>query len=169
MKRIITLITIITGVLISTSCSKDSQSSEESENRNSETAKITITTKSEKSDEIITRFSNVLFYKKSDIEGKSHLWASTAGKMVYDYFILSIYFDYIDKINTGDIITPSQCWFSFALSSDMDASSYDYEGTITLVDKNDDQVVLYFDKVLFRCSFGDYLIDGHLTCPVLEH
>ena len=48
------------------------------------------------------------------------------------------------------------------------ATTYEYEGTIRLADKGSDFAVFHFDKVLFKCSFGEYLIDGYLNCPLLE-
>jgi hypothetical protein len=58
--------------------------------------------------------------------------------------------------------------FSFVLSRDINATTYEYEGTIRLADKGSDFAVFHFDKVLFKCSFGEYLIDGYLNCPLLE-
>ena len=37
-----------------------------------------------------------------------------------------------------------------------------------LAAKGDDYVILHFDNVLCKCSFGDYLIDGYLNCPVMD-
>ena len=64
--------------------------------------------------------------------------------MVYDAFMLSIYFDSIEKMKVGD------------------------ELKITLADKGDDHVILHFRNVSFSCSFGDYLTDGYLYCPLYD-
>ena len=86
--------------------------------------------------------------------------------MVDDYFWLSMYFDSTDNLNAGDMIIPDGCMFSFVFSSDSNATTHEYDGTITFIDKGSDFVVLHFDKVLFTCSFGEYLIDGYLYCTL---
>ena len=113
-------------------------------------------------------FPNVAVYRKSEFEGQSWLAAFSGGKMVYDMFMLSIYFDSVDQMKVGDTLKPSRFMFTFPASSDSNATTHTYDGNITLADKGDDYVILRFDKVSFSCSFGDYLTDGYLYCPLFE-
>lgn len=168
MKRIFTFICISAFALIGTSCIKEGISSEDSIENSDKVAEITIKTKGENSETMVTMFRDANFYRKSDYEGQSWFCAMSGGKMVYDAFMLSMYFDSLDHLNAGDIIEPSRLWFTFYYSSNSDAWTHDYEGTISLVDKGDDFAILHFDKVLCSCLYGDYLIDGYLECPVHE-
>ena len=167
MKRTLILIALCTLAFASTSCSKDSGNNRRPDIDTSETARITIA-RTDSHDEIVTLFSDMAVYRNSDLEGKSHLSASSGGKMVYDAFMLSIYFDCIDNMNVGDTITPSRCTFSFFYSSDTNATTHEYEGTISLADKSADHVIIHFDKVKFTCLFGEYAVDGYLSCPLYE-
>ncbi len=167
MKRTLILIALCTLVFAATSCSKDNGTNRNPDIDTSETARITIT-KTDSHDDIVILFSNMAVYRKSDMEGKSYLSALSGGKMVYDAFLLSIYFDSIDNLNAGDTITSSKCMLSFFYSSDSNSTAYEYEGTISLAEKSKDQVTIYFDEVKFTCSFGEYLIDGYLECPLYE-
>lgn len=88
--------------------------------------------------------------------------------MVYDMFMLSCYFDSIDDMKVGETLKPSRFMFSFIASSDSNATTYEYEGKITLADKGEDYIILHFNKVRFSCSYGDYLTDGYLYCPLYE-
>lgn len=167
MKRTLTLIALCALVFTATSCSKDEGTMYESDIDMSETAKVTIT-RAGSSDNIVKLFSDMAVYMESDQEGKSWFSAFSGGKMVYDAFILSIYFDCIDNLNAGDTITPSRCWFSFFYSSDSNATAHEYEGTISLAKKSKDNVIIHFDMVKFTCSFGEYTINGYLNCPLYE-
>ena len=167
MKRRLILIVLCTFAFAATSCRKDDGSIRTPDNDMSETAKVIIT-KDGSNEETMTLFSKTAVYRKSELEGKSHFMASSGGKMVYDAFMLSIYFDCIDNLNAGDTITPSSCMFTFFYSSDSNATTHGYEGTISLADKSAEQVIIHFDNVKFTCSFGEYIIDGYLNCPLYE-
>ena len=168
MKRIFTFISIATYALIGTSCIKEAISSEDLIENSDKVAEITIKTKGENSETIVKMFSDANIYRKSDYEGQSWFCAMSGGKMVYDAFMLSLYFECLDRLKAGDIIDPSGFWFTFYYSSNSDAWTHDYEGTITLAAKGDDFAILHFDNVLCSCLYGDYLIDGYLECPVYE-
>ena len=167
MKRTLILIALCTFAFAAASCSKDDGNNRRPDIDTSETARITIA-RTDSHDEIVTLFSDMAVYRNSDLKGKSHLSASSGGKMVYDAFMLSIYFDCIDNLNVGDRIIPSRCMFSFFYSSDSNATTYEYEGTISLADKSADQAIIHFDNVRFICSLGEYTIEGYLICPLLE-
>lgn len=167
MKRILILIALCTFAFAATSCRKDDGTIHTPDNDMSVTAKVTIT-KDGSNDKTVTLFKEMAVYRESSMEGKSWLTALSGGKMVYDAFMLSIYFDCIDNLNVGDTIIPSRCMFSFFYSSDSNATTHEYEGTISLADKSADQVIIHFDKVKFTCSFGEYIIDGYLNCPLYE-
>lgn len=167
MKRIIA----VAVVLMALSCNMDSPysiSPEELFNDPLKVAKTTITTKGPDATEAKASFSKVAAYRKSEFEGQSWFVASSGGKMVYDMFMLSFYFDSIDRMKVGETLKPSRFMFSFVASSDSDATTHEYEGKIILADKGDDYVILFFDKVRLSCSFGDYLTDGYLYCPLYE-
>lgn len=164
MKRTLILLIICAMTCAMTSCKKDNRLSLDDP---SEVAKVTIT-RADSSDDIVTLFSDMAVYRESDMEGKSWLSAFRGGKMVYDAFMLSVYFDCIDNLNAGDTITPSRVMFSFFYSSDSNASTHEYKGTISLAEKSDDYVIIHFDEVRFTCSFGEYTINGNLKCPLYE-
>lgn len=168
MKRL--FFTIFTIALMATSCSKDGYiSPEELFKDSSKAAKITITTKGENPETTVATFkSHPVITKKSEIAGQSWLWATSGGKMVYDFFILSIYFEDIDNLKVGDTINPSRFMFSFPASSNSEATTHTYDGNISIADKGDDYVILHFDKVSFSCSMGDYLTDGYLYCNLID-
>lgn len=168
MKLTFTLISIMALALTGMSCSKELNSPEDLADNTDNVAKVSIWTKGENSENTVTMFRDANVYRKSDYEGQSWFCAMSGGKMVYDAFMLSMYFDCIDKLTTGDIIEPSYCWFTFFYSSNSDAWTHEYEGTITLAAKGEDYAILHFDKVLFECYYGEYLIDGYLECPILE-
>lgn len=170
MKRLFFAFFAIT--LMASSCSKDSYiSPKELFKDSSKVAKTTITTKGEEPETTVSTFkSHPVITKKSDIAGQSHFWASSGGKMVYDAFIISMFFDNIDNLKVGDTISPSRFLFSFVYSSasETEAETHTYEGTISIADKGDDYVILLFDKVGFSCSMGDYLTDGYLYCTLVD-
>lgn len=167
MKRTLILIALCTFAFAATSCRKDDGTIHTPDNDMSVTAKVIIT-KSGSNDETETLFREMAIYRGSDMEGKSWLTALSGGKMVYDAFMLSIYFDCIDNLNVGDTIIPSRCMFSFFYSSDSNATTHEYEGTISLADKSADQVIIHFDNVKFNCSFGEYTINGYLNCHLYD-
>ena len=167
MKRIIAMAV----ALMALSCGKDNPyniSPMDLLNNPSMVANTTITTRNGDIEETVTPFKSFAVYKKSEYERQSHFCAMSGGRMVYDAFILSVYFDDIEKMKVGDTLKTRRFLFSFFFSSDSRATTDTYEGKIKLVAKGDDYVILHFDKVLCSCSFGDYLIDGYLNCPLFE-
>ena len=167
MKRIIAMAV----ALMALSCSKDSPyniSPVDLLNNPSMVANTTITTKNGDFEKTVAPFRSFAVYKKSEYERQSHFCAMSGGKMVYEAFMLSFYFDDIEKMKVGDTLKTRRFTFSFFLSSDSRATTDTYEGKIKLAAKGDDYVILHFDKVLCSCSFGDYLIDGYLNCPLFE-
>ena len=137
------------------SCSKDYISPEEFFKGGYKVAKTAIHTRGDEYEDTETSFQRIAVYRKSDMDGQSWFVASSGGKMVYDMFMMSIYFDSIDRMKVGETLKPSRFMFSFFASS-------------TLVDKGDDYVILHFDKVSVSCSFGDYVTDGYLYCPLFD-
>lgn len=168
MKRIATVLASIVALLALTSCDKDYISPDELFKDGSKVAKTTIHTKSDVYEDTVTEFKNVTVYRKSEFDGQSWFIAYSGGKMVYDMFMLSIYFDSIDNMKIGETLKPSRFMFTFPASSDSKATTHTYGGKITLADKGDDYVILQFHKVSISCSFGEYVTDGYLYCPVLE-
>ena len=167
MKRIIAMAV----ALMALSCSKGNPyhvSPEDLLNNPKLVAKTTITTRNGDFEETVTPFKSVAVYKKSEYESQSHFCALSGGKRVHDAFMLSVYFDDIEKMKVDDTLKDSRFFFSFVFSSDSEATAYEYDGTIKLAAKGDDYVILHFDNVLCHCSFGDYLIDGYLNCPLYE-
>ena len=167
MKRIIAMAV----ALMALSCSKDNPyniSPEDLVNDPMKIAKTTITTKGDEYEDTVTSFKLVKVYRESETAGKSHFIAFSGGKMVYDAFMLSFDFNSIDTMEVGEMLNTSPFMFSFVYSSDSHATTYTYDGKIRLADKGDDYVILHFDNVLCSCSFGDYLIDGYLNCPVFD-
>ena len=150
------------------SCSKDYISPEEFFKGGYKVANTAIHTRGDEYEDTETSFQRIAVYRKSDMDGQSWFVASSGGKMVYDYFMLSIYFDSIDKMKVGDTLKPSSMLFIFPASSDSRARTDTYDGKITLSDKGDNYVILHFDKVSVSCSFGDYVTDGYLYCPLFD-
>ena len=168
MKHIVTRLLVFAVAVLAMSCSKDYISPEELFKDSSKVAKTTIHTKSNEFEDTVTSFSNPVVYKESDMEGKSWLCAWSGGKMVYDMFMLSIYFDSIDNMNIGDTLKTSRFMFTFPASSDSNATTNTYGGKITLADKGDDYVILRFHEVSFSCSYGKYVTDGYLYCSLKD-
>ena len=166
MNHILTRLALLAVAVLAVSCSKDYLSPEELFKDSSKVAKTTIDTKSNEFEDTVVSFSSPVVYRKSDMEGKSWLSAWSEGRMVYDMFMLSIYFDNIDKMKVGDTLKTSRFMFSFPASSDSNATTYTYGGRITLADKGDGYVILHFHKVSFSCSFGKYVTDGYLYCTL---
>lgn len=168
MKHLFTMLASIAALLSLVSCSKDYISPEELFQNDYKIAKTAIHTKSGEYEDTETSFQRIAVYRKSDLEGQSWFVASSGGKMVYDAFMMSIYFDSIDKMKVGAVLNPSRFMFSFFFSSNSEATTHTYGGKITLADKGDDYVILHFNKVSLSCSFGDYVTDGYLYCPLLD-
>ena len=95
MKRRLILIALCTFAFAATSCRKDDGSIRTPDNDMSETAKVIIT-KDGSNDKTVTLFKEMAVYRESSMEGKSWLTALSGGKMVYDAFMLSIYFECIE-------------------------------------------------------------------------
>ncbi len=168
MKHILIWLAFFAVAVLAVSCRKDCLSPEELFKDSSKVAKTTINAKSNEFEDTVISFSSPVVYRKSDMEGKSWLSAWSGGRMVYDMFMLSIYFDNIDNTKVGYTLKTSRFMFSFPASSDSNATTYTYEGRITLADKGDDYVILHFHKVSFSCSFGKYVIDGYLYCTLKD-
>lgn len=166
MRHILIRLAVYTIAVLAVSCSKDYISPEELFNDSSKVAKTTVHTKSNDFEDTVTAFNNPVVYKKSDLKGKSWLCAMSGGKMVYDAFMFSLYFQSIDRMKIGDVLNPDRFCFSFFFSSYSDATTYSYGGKITLADKGDDYVILRFHKVSYSCSFGEYVTDGYLYCTL---
>lgn len=168
MKRIFTRLAIFTIAVLAMSCSSDHLSPEELFKDSSKVAKTTIHTRSNDFEDTVTTFSEPIIYKKSDMEGKSWLCAWSGGRMVYDMFMLSLYFDNIDNMKVGDTLKPSRFMFSFPASSDSNATTQTYEGRITVAGKGDGYVILRFHKFGVSCSLGEYVTDGYLYCTLKD-
>ena len=168
MKQTVIRIALIVAALMATACSKESISPEDLFNAHVKVAQTTIKTRGSDYEDTVTSFPSVAVYRKSDIQGKSRFTASSGGRMVYDMFFLSIYFDSIDKMKVGDTLKPSRFLFTFPASSDSRATTHEYGGKITLAGKGDDYVILRFHQVSVSCIFGNYLTDGYLYCPLFE-
>ena len=169
MKRIIAALTSVVALFVVPSCSKDCITPDELFKDGSIVAKTSIHTKSGEFEDTVIDFASVAFYEKSDLDGKSWLCAWSGGRKVYDMFMLSIYFDSIDTMKVGETLKPSRFMFTFPASSDSNATTYTYGGKITLADKGDDYVILGFHNVRVSCSFGEYVTDGYLYCPLTDH
>lgn len=168
MKQTVTRISLVMAALVLSACSKESISPEDLFNANVKVAQTTIKTRGGDYEDTVTSFPSVAVYKKSDLQGKSWFTASSGGRMVYDMFFLSLYFDNIDKMKVGDTLKPSRFMFTFPASSDSRATTSEYGGKITLAGKGDDYVILQFHNFHVSCIFGDYLTDGYLYCPLFE-
>ena len=172
MKHAITQFALVAAALLAVSCSKDLITPEELFRDSSKEAKIIIQSKGNDigSEDQVVMFRDKAVYRKSDQAGQSWFCAFSGGRMVYDMFMLSIYFDSIDKMKVGDMLKPTRVMFSFIASSDSNATTNTFtsDGKISLADKGDDYVILRFRKVVFNCSFGEYLIDGYLYCPLFD-
>ncbi len=168
MKHLVTALTVFAAAALAVSCDKDTISPEELFNDGSKLAKTTIHTKSDDPEDLVTTFVKPVVYRTSDLEGQSWFCANSGGKMVYDMFMLSIYFDSIDKLQVGDTLKVNRFLFSFFASSDSNAHTHSFGGKITLADKGEDYVILRFHKVSFNCSFGNYVTDGYLYCTLQD-
>lgn len=168
MKHLLSKIAIITVALMAISCSKDYITPDELFKDSSKEATTFIHSKGGENDNSVTTFPRVAVYRTSDIEGQSWFCGMSSGKMVDDAFILDFYFNNVDKMKVGDTLKISRFMFSFFYSSDSSASTQTYSGKITLADKGDDYVILHFHNVGVSCSFGEYLTNGYLYCPIFD-
>ena len=168
MKRILIISALISLALMSVSCTKDTPGNGltiDWDNR----AKTTFTTKSDQYEDSVTAFSDISVSKTSEFEGKSWFFAISDGKLVHNAFVLSLYFDDINRLKVGEKLPISKFLFSFVFSNDSNATTNTYRGSVYLVEKADDHVVLHFQNFRFSCSFGDYVTNGYLYCPLREH
>ena len=171
MKRIITRILLLSVAILTVSCNKEpipGITPDELLKDGSKLAMTKIDLKDSKED-AVTDFATAAVYRKSDKDGQSWLWASSGGKMVYDSFFLSIYFQNIDMMKIGETLKPSRFFFAFPASNDSSDHPTEYRGKITLADKGDDYVILEFQKVGYSCAMGDYLTDGYLYCTLKDY
>ena len=168
MKRILIISALISLALMSVSCTKDTPGNGltiDWDNR----AKTTFTTKSDQYEDSVTAFNDISVSKTSEFEGKSWFFAISDGKLVHNAFVLSFYFDDINRLKVGEKLPISKFLFSFVFSNDSNATTNTYRGSVYLVEKADDHVVLHFQNFRFSCSFGDYVTNGYLYCPLREH
>ena len=171
MKRFLTRTALLCVVFMAASCGKESIPSVSPEDLLKDSAEIAWTRISLKGDsgegsDASASFKTATVYRTSDMEGQSWFSAWSGGKMSYDCFFLSIYFQNIDGMKIGETLKPGRFMFMFPLSSDSDDYTSEYRGKITLAGKGDDYVILEFHEVGFSCGKGDYLIDGYLYCPL---
>ncbi|MBR1869707.1 MAG: hypothetical protein IJ799_06570 [Bacteroidales bacterium] len=164
---------IVMFFLLAVSCEKEDErvpgiTPQELFGDSSKIAKTAVRTKDGDTETVVPFDSNVAVYRNCDLDGKSWFYGKSGGKMVFDTFMLSIYFDDIDKMRIGDELNVSRFVFAFYYSSNSEASAYEYTGKITLADKGDDYVILQFHQVGFNCSLGSYLTDGYLYCPLYD-
>lgn len=168
MKSLLMTLATVAALFAMVSCSKDYISPEELFGDETKVATIKIHTRSDEFQDTETTFKRVSAYRKSDLEGQSWFSAMSGGKMVYDAFMFSLYFDDIDRMKVGDVLKPGRFWFGFFFSSDSRAYTDSYGGKITLADRGDDYAILRFHKVTVNCSYGRYVIDGYLYCPLYD-
>ena len=171
MRHLFSNIALLAVALTAISCSKDyidSITPDELFNNSSKAVKVTNVSKGSKTEKVEASFPQVAVYRKSEKEGQSWFAGWSGGKMVDDCFFLSMYFSSVEKMKVGDALKISRFLFSFTYSSDSRASTEIYSGKITLADKGSNHVILHFNKVRCSCSFGDYLIDGYLYCPLYD-
>lgn len=168
MKSLLITLASVAALFALVSCSKDYITPEELFGDETKVATIKIHTRSDEFQDTETSFKHVAAYRKSDVEGQSWFSAMSGGKMVYDAFMFSLYFDDIDKMTVGDVLKPGRFWFGFFFSSDSHAYTDSYGGKITLADRGDGYVILRFHKVTVSCSYGRYVINGYLYCPLFD-
>ena len=166
MKRILTQIAFLSVALLTASCGKDYITPDELFSNEAKVAKTKITVKSGDGEVIkeTASFHTVGVYKTSEFEDQSWLSAWSGGRMSYNMFFLSIYFQDVDGMKVGETLKPSRVSFSLPASSDSRNYTDEYSGKITLADKGEEYVILDFHKVGFHIGQGDYLIDGYLYC-----
>ena len=168
MKSLLITLASVAALFALVSCSKDYISPEELFGDETKVATIKFHTRSDEFQNTETSFKHVAAYRKSDLEGQSWFSAMSGGKMVYDAFMFSLYFDDIDKMTVGDVLKSGRFRFGFFFSSDSRAYTDSYGGKITLADRGDGYVILRFHKVTVSCSYGRYVINGYLYCPLFD-
>jgi len=169
MKRFLSRIAMLALAVMAVSCGKDTISPEELFQSGSNMAKTKISlSKDFGGTEETASFATKAVYRKSEFPGQSWLSAFSGGKMVYDIFYLSLYFQDVEKMKVGETLKPSRTMFSFIASSASNATTFEYSGKITLADKGEDYVILSFHKVTFKCSMGTYVTDGYLYCELKD-
>ena len=168
MKRILTQIMLLSVALLTVSCGKDYITPDELFRDDAKIAKTKITVKSDNGETTkeTVPFERVVVYKTSEFSSQSWLSAWSGGKMSYNMFSLSIFFQDIEKMKVGETLKPSHVMFSLPASSDSRDYTDEYSGKITLADKGEDYVILDFHKVGFSIGKGDYLVDGYLHCKL---
>ena len=168
MKRIITQLAVSMVAILAMSCSKDLISPEELFRDESKVAKTTIYYKSSEHEDIVSPFSNKKVYRYSDTKGQSWFVANSGGRMSYDAFMMDVYFDDIDRMRPGEKLNIHRFHFGFYYSSNINAYTNEYSGSITLADKGDDYVILRFDNLKCSCSLGECVTNGYLYCELKD-
>ena len=168
MKRIITQLAVLVAAILAMSCSKDLISPEELFNNGSKVAKTKIHTKVDGNEDSVATFRDQTVYRYSDTEGQSWFSGSSGGRMVYDSFMMFIYFDDIERMKIGEKLNIRDFHFGFYLSSDSNAYTKKYSGSITLADRGDDYVILRFNNLRCSCSLGDCVTNGYLYCQLKD-
>ena len=168
MKRIITQLAVLMVAILAMSCSKDLISPEELFRDESKVAKTTIHTKTNDAEDTVTAFRDKTVYRYSDTEGQSWFSGFSGGRMYYDAFMMSVYFDDVERMRIGEKLNIRGFRFSFIFSSDSNAHTNRYSGSITLADRGDDYVILRFNNFRCSCSLGDCVTDGYLYCQLKD-
>lgn len=105
-------------------------------------------------------FSTAEFYNPSDIEGCVWINAATNGRMVDDFFSLSIYMK--ENSKTGREPEFERVRFCLPFSSNSEDYTSSYSGRIYLKEFNDERLVLRFDKTVFKIYHGKYTLNGDM-------
>ena len=166
MKRILSITAVICLALMAISCNKENSGNELTVDWSS-MALTTITSNCNASEDAVIAFGSASVQKTSEIDGKSHFFAISNGKMAYNAFIIDFYFDNIDRVKVGQTLDISDFSLWFPFSSDSRTTTHNYSGTVSLAKKADDYVVLYFHNVSASCSFGDYVTNGAVHCSLI--
>ena len=153
--------------ILAMSCSKDLISPEELFRDESKVAKTKIHTKAGNEDSVTT-FSVKTVLRHSDTEGQSCFIGMSGGKMVYDTFMMDFNFDDIERMRPGEKLNIRGFHFGFFYSSDSNAYTSKYSGSITLADKGNDYVILRFNNLKCSCSLGDCVTNGYLYCELKD-
>ena len=146
MKRIIILFAILMASFLSASCEK-----------------LTVTDDIRFKEPYIIRET----YADDEFSGLSWFCAFSDGMTVHDACMFSFYFDRIDTIQPGTVLTPLRCMFSFVFSSDSAKTANEYDGVIKLKKKGKDYAVIHFDNVVFHVP-SDFTINGDIRCSTLD-
>ena len=168
MKHLLIYFAVFAVAIVATSCSKENISAEDFYMDSSRVATITIYPKNDIfNGNTITAFKDAFIINESKYEGQSMLFALSEGKLVHDFFSITIYFDDIDNIRVGNKLRPSSYSFALLFSSTAYNAILD-GGKITLSYLSDDYVILHFDKVIFNSLDFVYVIDGYLNCRLYD-